>query len=151
DFVLDAHRKISVGLMVAEILKWKHRDAFLRDICRRRVVGHGSVVPPKEQDEGRSRDPDQTGCKSESTRRFPAIEDLCAAILQLRRECTDIRARCRFGREHRREQWNKGAWNTCRLQLSDRQSLRVLARANLFDGRALERPVAGEQIPESCA
>jgi hypothetical protein len=108
-------------------------------------------VPPKEQHEGRSRDPDQTGRKSQSTRRFPAIEDLCAAILQLRRECTNTRARGWFGGKHRQQQRNNAAWNACRPQLFDRQSLRVLPRANLLDGRALERLVAGEQIPESCA
>src|SRR5436305_11566187 len=125
--------------MVAEVLKWKHRDAFLRDICRRSVPGHGSVVPPKEQDEGRSRDPDQTGRKSQSTRRFPAIEDLGAAILQLRRECMDTRARGWFEGKHRHQQRHKPAWNACCIQLFDWESSRVLARANLFDGGAFEK------------
>src|SRR5439155_22462501 len=53
----------------------------------------------------------------------------------------DTGARCRFGRKHRHQQRNKAAWNACCLQLFDRQSLRLLARANLFDGRALERPL----------
>ena len=99
-------------------------------------------MPPGEQREGGSDDPDQTGRKSQSARRFPTVENLCAAILQLQRECTDTRAHGWFGGKHRHEQRNKAAWNTCRLQLFHRQSSRALVRANLFDGCALERSVS---------
>ena len=102
--------------------------AFCRD---------GSIVPPGEQREGGSDDPDQTSRNSQSARRFPTVENLCAAILQLQRECTDTRPRGWFGGKHRHEQRNETAWNTCRLQLFDRQSSRALARANLFDGSRL--------------
>src|SRR5205823_12251725 len=105
----------------------------------------------KKQNVRNNKDRDQTDREFYTLNNLPEIKDLCAAILQLRRECTDIRARDWFGRKHRHEQRNKAAWNTCRLQLFNRQSLRVLARANLFDSRAFERRVAGKQIPEGCA
>src|SRR5207244_10139776 len=85
---------------------------------------------------------DQSGRECEPLHYFPTVQNPGTAILQLRRECTDTRARSRFGGEHRHERRNKAPWNTCCLQLFDRQSLRVLVRANLFDGGVFERPVA---------
>src|SRR5215472_9971937 len=83
------------------------------------------LMRPAEQREGGSDDPDQTSRNSQSARRFPTAENLCAAILQLQRECTDTRPRGWFGGKHRHEQRNKTAWDTSRLQLLDRQSSRA--------------------------
>src|SRR5262249_26225562 len=48
DIVLHAIREESVPLVFAAVFEWQNGDARLRDIWRRRVVGHGSVVPPRE-------------------------------------------------------------------------------------------------------
>ena len=149
--LLNAISEKRIVLVFGKVAKWQNRNALRRDVCRRRGLRDGSIVPPGEQREGGSDNPDQTSRNSQSAGRFPTVENLCAAILQLRRECTDTRTRGWFRGKHRHEQRNKAARNAGRLQLFDRQSSRALARANLFDGSALERPFADEQIPESCA
>src|SRR6516225_10253290 len=67
-----------VLLVFAAVFEWQNGNALHRNVRRRRVVRQGSIVPPGEQRKGHSGDADQTGRKSQSARRFPAIKDLGA-------------------------------------------------------------------------